>query len=189
MSTAEFAGRHKRADGKRSLVQRLRGPVTSNRKTRVGSRDHTTQQRTKYEIVDITPRHPTPRLSTPRILAIEKTCDERTLCAYTGLPSTTNVTSERSWLSSSDRMSDMNDDDIELNAGVDKLAPARAAVCSLYDATCRAYDQSKSATKRGGGERDGDCNFNFPEVGSYQKLQRRDDAYCAVTTTLHHSIR
>lgn len=30
----------------------------------------------------------------------------------------------------------MNDDDMELNAGADRLAPARAAVCSLYDATC-----------------------------------------------------
>lgn len=45
-------------------------------------------------------------------------------------------------------MSDMNDDDMELNAGVDKLAPARAAVCSLYDATCNARNESKPTTMR-----------------------------------------
>lgn len=60
-----------------------------------------------------------------------------TLCAKTGLPSTMNVTSDSSWLSSRDLMSFMNDEDMELNAGVDILAPASAAVCSLYDATCR----------------------------------------------------
>lgn len=34
-------------------------------------------------------------------------------------------------------MSVMNDEDMELNAGADGLAPANAAVCSLYDATFR----------------------------------------------------
>lgn len=38
-------------------------------------------------------------------------------------------------------MSDMNVDDMELNAGADKLAPARAAVCSLYDATYRKRER------------------------------------------------
>lgn len=55
----------------------------------------------------------------------------RTLCAYTGLPSSTKVTSESSWLSSNERMSAMNEDDIELIAGDDMLVVASAAVCSL----------------------------------------------------------
>lgn len=45
-------------------------------------------------------------------------------------------------------MSDMNEDDMELNAGVDILAHASAAVCSLYDATCESK-QSKQSRSRG----------------------------------------
>lgn len=41
----------------------------------------------------------------------------------------------------------MNDDDMELNAGADKLAPASAAVCSLYDATCNGDARDQMATK------------------------------------------
>ena len=40
-------------------------------------------------------------------------------------------------------MSLMNVDDMELNAGADKLAPASAAVCSMYDATCRASNHQQ----------------------------------------------